>query len=61
MNTYKCSEYSCKVLAEIALYFELQKNNKYVAVYRDILFLENCLFSIAQNKKHFHPKFLPYL
>jgi hypothetical protein len=30
MNTYTCSEYSCKFSVEIVLYFELRKNYKFV-------------------------------
>jgi hypothetical protein len=32
MNTYTCLEYLLKVLVEIMLYFELQKNNKFVII-----------------------------
>jgi hypothetical protein len=34
LNTYTCFEYLCEVLVEIALYFELQEKNKFVATYR---------------------------
>jgi hypothetical protein len=34
LNTYTCFEYLCEVSIEIALYFELQEKNKFVAMYR---------------------------
>lgn len=48
MNTYIYSEYSCEVSVEVALYFELQEKNKFVATYRDIYLSEINLFCIAQ-------------
>jgi hypothetical protein len=46
MNTYTCVEYLYKVLVEIALYFELYRENKFVAVYRiePLEFCEKLLF-----------------
>jgi hypothetical protein len=41
---------------EIALYFELQKKEKFVAMHRDKLLLEICLF-IAQAIAYFSQNF----
>jgi hypothetical protein len=61
MNTYICHEYSCKISLEIALYFELQEKNKFVATYSGIYLSEICLFCIAQNTTYFSTKFTLYL
>jgi hypothetical protein len=44
INTYTCPGYSCKVLVEISMYFELQKKTKVMATYRLIFLSEICLF-----------------
>jgi hypothetical protein len=51
MNIYTCSEQSCEIFVENALYFELQKNQICGCVYRfeKLRFsLESCLFRIAK-------------
>jgi hypothetical protein len=48
-----------KVLIQIALYFELQKKDKFLAMYRDDFLSENYLFCTAQNTTYCSPKFLP--
>jgi hypothetical protein len=47
MNTYTCPKYSCIVLVEISMYFELQKKAKIMATYRLRFMLEIYLFCIA--------------
>jgi hypothetical protein len=59
MNTYTCSECSCKVLVETVFYFKLQKIN--VLIWKLIFLSEISLFRIAQNTTYSFLKFLPNL
>jgi hypothetical protein len=45
MNTYTC-QYLWEGSVEIVLHFELQKKDKFVAMYKDNFFLEISLFCI---------------
>jgi hypothetical protein len=49
MKAYTCPEYSCKVLIEIALYFELEEKQKIVATHR-LIFLS---FLYSSNTTYF--------
>jgi hypothetical protein len=56
MNTYTCPKYLWEVLVEIA--FELQKKDRFVAVYRDKFLAEIYHFCIAHNTTYYSSKIL---
>jgi hypothetical protein len=49
IDTYICSEYSCKVSVEFALYFEPQRKTKKLTTYRLRLLSEIYPFCVAQK------------
>jgi hypothetical protein len=54
MNAYTCPEYSCKVLIEITLYFELEEKQKLSL----LINLDFCLFCTAQIRHTFSEIFI---
>jgi hypothetical protein len=57
INTYICPGYSCEILVEISLYFDLQEINKFIATYRGRYLSEIYLFCVAQNSTYFLQNF----
>jgi hypothetical protein len=57
INTYTCPGYSCEILVEISLYFDLQEINKFIATYRGRYLSEIYLFCVAQNSTYFLQNF----